>query len=84
MRTVISIEREINLREAVLNYFFNLFPLREEAAGNPRDLAPVAFEQLFKSVFVAICGRRHQRIICRFVGGKQASPSFSEELIFKS
>src|SRR6267154_486807 len=62
--SVISLQREVGFGKAVLEDLFNLFALREKAAGDASYLAPVTFEQLFKRRFVARTRRSDQRIIC--------------------
>ena len=66
MRAVITAQRKVNLGEAVLNYFFNLFALRKEASGDARRLTAMALEQLFEGRFITRAGRGHQSVICRF------------------
>ena len=66
MRAVITAQRKINLGEAVLNYFFNLFALMKEAPGDARRLTAMALEQLFKGRFITRASRGNQRVICRF------------------
>ena len=52
MRPVISVERKIRFGKTVLNYLFDLLPLRKEPARDSRDLATMPFEQLLKGRFV--------------------------------
>lgn len=64
MRAVISPECEIGFGETVLDNFFDLFPLSEEATTYPRYMTAMALEQLLERSFITGGNRRHQRIVC--------------------
>ena len=66
MSAVISAQGEIDLGKAVLDDLFDLFALREKAAGDARYLTAMPLEQLLERCFVAGAGRGHQRIVCWF------------------
>src|SRR5882724_2783560 len=66
VRAVITAQCQINLGEALLNYFFNLFAVRKEASGDARCLTAMSLGQLFKGCFITRAGCSNQRVICRF------------------
>ena len=60
---MISAQGEIDLGKAILNDLFDLFALREKAAGYARYLTAMPLEQLFERYFIAGTGRGHQHIV---------------------
>ena len=65
---MIGVQREVKFREGVLNYLFDLFALRKEAAGDAPNLATMTIEERFERGFVTGAGRRHERVIGGFFG----------------
>src|SRR5713226_10652758 len=63
VRAVIRPEREIGFGETVLDNFFDLFPLREEATRHPRYLTAMALEQLLERSLITGGDGRHQSIV---------------------
>lgn len=67
VRAVISVEREVELGEAILNDLFDLFALRKKPAGYSRHLSAMALKQVFKGLLIAGSRGGDQRVIGRFV-----------------
>jgi hypothetical protein len=66
MSPVIGVESKVEFGKRVLNYFFDLFALGKEAAGNAGHLAAVTVEERFERGFVAGASGRDQSVVCGF------------------
>src|SRR3954468_15813858 len=65
MGSVITAEREVSFREAVLDDLFDLFSLRKETSRHARYLPAMPFEQLLERALVTSRSRSDQNIICQ-------------------
>src|SRR5436190_196133 len=66
MGPVVTAQRKVRFREAVLDDFLDLFALPKEATRDARNLTTMTFEQLLERSFVTGCSCGNQNIICRF------------------